>query len=100
MNSESSAVEDYGGGGSKEYNLQRPSTDSLEPTEKQFGEGLPRLPSTTLQIKKKKRRKNPESFTQGMVISERGRVIRSMICVASFINVKMQSRDSTPSSWT
>ncbi|GIY16385.1 hypothetical protein CEXT_527131 [Caerostris extrusa] len=30
-----------------------------------------------------------------MVISERDRVIRSMICVASFINVKMQSRDST-----
>ncbi|GIX84318.1 hypothetical protein CEXT_593521 [Caerostris extrusa] len=46
-------VEDYGGGGSKEYNLQRPSTDSLEPTEKQFGKGLPRLPTTTLQIKKK-----------------------------------------------
>ncbi|GIY54655.1 hypothetical protein CDAR_605781 [Caerostris darwini] len=48
-------VEDYGRGGSKKYNLQRPSTDFPEPTEKQFGEGLPRLPTTTLQIKKKKK---------------------------------------------
>ncbi|GIX85613.1 hypothetical protein CEXT_702611 [Caerostris extrusa] len=46
-------------------------------------------------VKLEHTKKNRESFTQGTVISERDRVIRSMICVASFINVKMQSRDST-----